>query len=265
MTGALLVRVLRERVRGLVGWTTGLVSLVAVQISVYPTIRDSRQGWADLTDEFPDAFRRIFRIEDYTSPTGYLSTELFSFMVPLIFIGLSVTWAARAGAEEEENGTADVLFSLPVARSTILLWRLAGVGTTTAWLTTASVVSLVIGTNAVDMDVGAVGLARASLACAVLGWVFGGVALVGACWTGRRGVGLGAGLGCAITAFVLYSLAPLVSAFDALLPANPFQWTVGQSPLVRGVNGWYVTLALVSIAALSAAAAVGYAHRDMRV
>lgn len=114
-------------------------------------------------------------------------------------------------------------------------------------------------TTVLRMLVGLISITRGRAA------LFGGIALVGACWTGRRGVGLGAGLGCAITAFVLYSLAPLVSAFDALLPANPFQWTVGQSPLVRGVNGWYVTLALVSIAALSAAAAVGYAHRDMRV
>lgn len=264
MHAALLGRVVRERWRGLAGWTAGLVALVAIQVSVYPTIRDSREGWADLTEEFPEAFRQIFRIEDYTSPDGYLSTELFSFMVPLIFIGLATTWGARAGAEEEENGTADVLLSLPVARSSILSTRLGGVVATMGWLGLVSVLSLVVGTATVDMNVGVAGLVRASITCAVLGCVFGAVALAGACWTGRRGVGLGTGLGLAIAMFVLYSLAPLVSVFDAVLPVNPFQWTIGQSPLTDGLDPWSLAVALGVTAVLCAVGFAGYARRDIR-
>lgn len=265
MNGALLVRVLRERWRGLAGWTGGLVALVTIQISVYPTIRDSRQGWADVTEDFPEAFRQIFRIEDYTSPKGYLSTELFSFMVPLIFIGIAATWGARAGAEEEENGTADVLLSLPVSRSAILATRSVGVLVTMGWLALVSVVSLVVGTHLADMAVGTDDITRASFVCGVLGCVFGSVSLAGACWTGRRGVGLGCGLGLAIAMFVFYSLAPLVSAFDALLPVNPFDWTIGQSPLSERLNWWTLSESVAATALLSALGFMGYERRDMRV
>ena len=180
MHPALLGRVLRERWKGLAGWAAGLVLLVTVQVSVYPTVRDSREDWSDVTDQFPEAFRKIFRMEDYTSPDGYLSTELFSFMVPLIFVGLACTWSARAGAEEEENGTADILLSLPVSRASVLLTRLVGVVVTLLGISAVTVASLVIGTSAVSMGVGTAGLVAASCACAVLGLTFGGVSAAAA-------------------------------------------------------------------------------------
>lgn len=251
---ALATRVLRERWKGLSGWMFGLVALVAVQVSVYPTIRDSRKGWSDLTNEFPEAFRKIFRMEDYTSPNGYLSTELFSFMAPLIFVGLATTWGARAGAEEDENKTADVLFSLPVSRSSILVTRAVAMMSVVVATACASVAALSLGTNLVDMDVGLAGITAASVSCGLLGVVFGSVALMVSCWSGRRGVGLGTGLGLAIAFFVTYSLAPLVMFFDRVLPVNPYQWTIGQNPLADGVD---LVTAAVSVAVSTAFVACG--------
>ena len=264
MHPALLGRVMRERWRGLAGWAGGLVLLVAVQVSVYPTVRDSREDWSDVTDQFPEAFRKIFRMEDYTSPAGYLSTELFSFMVPLIFVGLACTWAARAGAEEEENGTADILLSLPVSRLSVLLTRLAGVIVTLAGMSALTLAALVAGTRAVSMEVGTSGLAAATAACAALGLVFGGVSVAASAWTGRRGIGLGAGLGLAIALFVTYSLAPLVGFFDTVLPVNPYQWTIGQSPLSDGMDPALTTVALVVTLLLCTLAGAGFSRRDIR-
>ena len=256
-------RVLAERWRGLVGWATGVVLLITIQVSVYPTIRDSRKGWSDLTEQFPEAFRKIFRMEDYTSPSGYLSTELFSFMIPLIFIGLATTWAARSASEEEENGTADILMSLPVSRASILATRLISMLSVVGVLVFISTVALTLGTELVNMDVGFARIFQASLACGLLSLPFGGVSVVLAAMTGRRGVGLGGGLGMAITMFVLYSLAPLVSFFDALLPANPYEWTIGQSPLVNGLDAWWTLLTVSVSAVLFSVAFFFFERRDI--
>lgn len=256
-------RVLVERWRGLVGWVSGIVLLIAIQVSVYPTIRDSRKGWSDLTEQFPEAFRKIFRMEDYTSPSGYLSTELFSFMIPLIFIGLTTTWAARSASEEEENGTADILMSLPVSRTSILATRLVSMLGVVGILVITSTGALVLGTQLVNMDVGFARIFEASLACGLLSLPFGGISVVLAAMTGRRGVGLGGGLGMAITMFVLYSLAPLVSFFEALLPANPFEWTIGQSPLVNGIDAGWTLLTISVSAVLSAVSFYFFQRRDI--
>ena len=256
-------RVLRERWKGLIGWVLGVVSLIAIQVSVYPTIRDSRKGWADVTEQFPEAFKKIFRMQDYTSPVGYLTTELFSFMIPLIFIGLATTWSARSASEEEENGTADILMSLPISRSAILLTRLMTMMSVVVLLVAITALALVAGTEAVEMNVGALRILQASLACGLLSLPFGGVAVVLSATTGRRGIGLGGGLGIAIAAFVLYSLAPLVSVLQHLLPINPFQWTIGQSPLANGIDPKWAFTTLVVSGCLYGGALVAFQRRDI--
>jgi len=87
-----------------------------VQMSVYPTVRDSTADWEQATESFPESFREILRIEDYTTPAGYLSTELMTFVIPLIFIGLGVGWGARLTTEDEESRTADIILSMPISR-----------------------------------------------------------------------------------------------------------------------------------------------------
>ncbi len=259
----LMQRVFHERWKGLIGWASGLIALIAIQVSVYPTIRDSRADWADVTEQFPEAFRKIFRMEDYTSPTGYLSTELFSFMIPLIFIGLATTWASRSAADEEENGTADILLTLPVARSSILMTRLFTTVCVVFSLIGVSIGALVIGTELTDMNVGYANIVQACVSCGLLSFTFAGVSVVLASITGRRGVGLGAGIGIAIAAFVLYSLAPLVAFLENLLPINPFQWTIGQSPLVHGLDVWRAALAISFSGLLGTVAVYFYDRRDI--
>lgn len=259
----LIRRVIHERWKGLAGWFGGVIALITIQVSVYPTIRDSRQGWSELTEQFPEAFRKMFRMEDYTSPSGYLSTELFSFMIPLIFIGLATTWSARAGSEEEEHGTADILLTLPISRTSILVTRMATTLLVVSLLASTTTLALVVGTNIVNMDVGVLNILQAAISCGLLATVFGGLSVAVASWTGHRGVGMGVGLGLAIASFVLYSLAPLVSAFEHLLPINPFEWTIGKTPLVHGLQPWWTVVAIAVSGIFAAIALVAYNRHDI--
>ena len=263
MSRALLLRVLRDRRRGLAGWATGIVALVAVQVSVYPTIRDSQQGWSDLTKQFPEAFQQIFRMNDYTSPAGYLTTELFAITLPLIFIAIGATWGARAAAEEEEQRTADLLMSLPVSRSSILLTRIAGVLLTLVMMAVLVVVSLATGTRAADMRIATVRIVHGAVALVLLGAVFAAFAVAVGCATGRRGASLAVSLTAALVMFVLYSLAPLVGAFGDILFLNPFQWTLGSQPLVHGLSAGYSLVSLVVTASLLLMGNRAFDHRDI--
>lgn len=264
MRTELVSRVVRERRKGILGWAAGIIGIIAVQVSVYPTIRESQKGWSELTKQFPEAFQKIFRMSDYTSVAGYLSTELFSFVLPLIFVGVGATWGARSAAEEEEAGTADVLMALPVSRRSILASRLTATLGVITGLAVVVVVALRIGTAATDMSIGTVRLVQGAVSLVLLGCVFSALALAVGAATGRRGIALGSAIATAIAAFVLYSLAPLVGTFDAVLPLNPFQWTLGHSPLVKGIEPRYVLAAVGVTAALTLFSATAFERRDIR-
>ena len=55
----LLFKTFRDHVRGIAGWVSGIVALIAVQLAVYPTVRDTTSRVTDFADAFPEAFKKI--------------------------------------------------------------------------------------------------------------------------------------------------------------------------------------------------------------
>lgn len=259
----LLAKTFRDHVRGIAGWVTGVVALIAVQLSVYPTVRDATSGMSDLAEAFPEVFRKMFRMEEYGTAIGYLSTELFSATLPLIFIAVGVTWGARIATDEVEAGTADVLLTLPISRTRFVVTRLAAMVAVVLGLGLVLGVTLGIGSMVVDMSVPMARLAAASWATALAGLAFGAVAVLVGALSGRRSMALGVALAVAIAAFVVYSLAPLVDAMDAMNPYNPMQWTVGVESLKDGLHVGQSAIALGFAAALMVAAVLAFDRRDV--
>ena len=232
----LIRKTLRDNARGITGWIAGIVALIAVQLSVFPSVSDTTSKITDFAESFPEVFRKMFRMEDYGSAIGYLSTELFSATLPLIFIAVGVTWGARVATDEVEGGTADVLFSLPISRTHVIWVRLAAMTAVLIALAFIVTVALAIGGPIVDMSIATSKLAAASVSLALSGLVFGSIAAFVGAASLRRSVALGIGLTVAIACFVVYSLAPIVGVMDDINPFNPMQWTIGSESLKNGLD-----------------------------
>lgn len=247
---ALYYKAIRDHSRGIAGWILGVIALVVVQLAVYPTIRASSEGWSALTDSFPEAIKKVLRMTDYTTEVGYLSAELMSFVLPFIFIGLGCTWGSRLTTEDEEGGAADILFSLPVARSALLLTRVLAATTVLAGTSFAFVLTLSIGARLLEMSISLWKFIAAALVLFLLSFLMMSVAGVIGAVTGKRSISLGISMSVAIATFVFYSLAPLVSAFEPLLTVNPMQWTIGTDPLKSGLHirytMWIMLLSSIS-------------------
>jgi ABC-2 type transport system permease protein len=259
----LLRKTWRDHLKGLIGWGVGTASLVVVMLWVYPTIASSNSGMDQISAAFPPEFQEMFRMNDYTSPAGYLSTELFSFMIPLIFVAMGVSWGASAVADEEEHGTADLLYSLPIPR-----WRIL----TVKWLAVMIMISavglalwatLVIGAPFADMNLGLAPLTAASVGTVLLGCVYAALAFLLGTITGRKAMSLGITIVLALAAFLVYMLAPLVDAIARIENLSPFQWAYGNEPLWNGFAPGPLIL-LVLIAAIFVLASLGvYRRRDI--
>lgn len=260
----LLLKTARDHWRSYLIWTLGLLAMVGVQLSVYPTVRSSAAGLSTFLDNYPEALKQIFRMEDYTSGAGFLSTELFSMMLPLIFISIGASWGANASAQEEERRTADILLTLPISRVRILTIKIITAVLSQVLLAAVTVLSLVIGIRFVDLSLGTSKIVAGALTGALLGILFNAVAtFMGAAW-GKRSIALGGAIGLAIAGFLFFSLAPLVDTFDRITPINPFQWTLGSRPLFDGVDVGYTVLSVVVSSVLYAASLVVFKRRDIQ-
>ncbi len=87
---------------------------------------------ADLDKYFetlPEALRNAIGTGSISSPVGYLRSEIFSTMGPLLLLILAIGAGARATAGEEEGKTLDLLLANPVTRRTVVLqkfWAMVG-------------------------------------------------------------------------------------------------------------------------------------------
>lgn len=260
----LLLKTARDHWRSYLIWTLGLLAMVGVQLSVYPTVRSSAAGLSTFLDNYPEALKQIFRMEDYTSGAGFLSTELLSMMLPLVFISIGASWGANASAQEEERRTADILLTLPISRVRILSIKITTAILSQVLLATTLVLSLAIGIRFVDLSLGTTKIMAGALTGALLGILFNAVAtFLGAAW-GKRSIALGGAIGLAIAGFLFFSLAPLVDTFERITPINPFQWTLGSRPLFEGVDVGYTMFSLVLAMALYVASLVVFRRRDIQ-
>lgn len=148
-----------------------------MQLAVYPSVHSQSAKMRDLINSYPSAFKAMFGMEgaDFTSGPGYLSTETFSLLAPLMLIGPGIALGTGAIATEEERGTLDLLMASPVSRGRVLAAK--ALGSIAALIATATVLYLtvLITANALDMRISAGMLAQAVSAVQVLACACGGV------------------------------------------------------------------------------------------
>lgn len=257
-------RTLADRWRSLLAWTVGVVAIAVVQLSVYPSVAETSEGMQQFVEQWPEPLREVFGLADYTSGPGYLNAEMFSFVVPLVLIAVAVGVAAGATAGEEEQGTADLLMSLPVRRWAVLTGKIAAMVVSVLIVSLALGLTLVIGAPVVDLEVSTSGVAAATTMSLLLGLAFGGVAFLLAALTGRRAAALGVAIGLAIAAFLLHALAPLADWLEPWQDASPFKWAYGEQPISTGLDLGGAALLIATAVVTLSAAVFAFGRRDVR-
>ncbi len=120
MLNNIFLKTLRDQRRSLLLWGGYLVALAVIMALAYPTIR-SMTSFNQYLSQLPEGLKEMFGagLVDYTSPVGYFSTELFSFMVPLLLLVFGVGFGANAIAGDEEKGTLWVFYWLIRYRASV--------------------------------------------------------------------------------------------------------------------------------------------------
>ncbi len=252
-----------DRWRLLLGWGAALVAMAVLQLSVYPSVAESAVDMQQFVEQWPEALQQTFSLDQYATGTGFLNAELFTFMVPLTLIAVALGVGAAATAGEEERGTADLLFSLPLPRWLVVLAKTAAMVVCVAAIALAGFVALWIGAPLVDLDVTPAGLAAVTATLTLLALVFGGIALLTGATTGSRAAALGAGTVAALAAFLLHALGGLADWLEPWQEWSPFHWALAPDPLANGVDWGAVTRLLVVFAALVVLSVAAFHRRDL--
>lgn len=264
----IFLKSLRERRLSLFWWIVSIFMLVIMINSVYPSIQKSAVDFKSYIDNMPKAIKAAFSISGagaITSPAGFLNAELFTLMIPIMFLIFAIGFGADAIAGEEEAGTLDLLLANPIPRRRVVLEKFLAMTVGMGLLSFILWLSLVFGAKMFDLKIGLGQLAAAAGNSGLLGLCFGTVALAAGSGTGKKSLSIAAGVAFAAASYLLNILTKIVDSLQDYEKLSLFYYHLNADPLTNGLRYSNIAILIGFIMALLAIAIVLFQRRDLSV
>lgn len=256
-------KALWDQRRTLPAWASAVVVSIVLESAMWPSMR-AMASLDSYLAELPEALTDLFAIDQMSTGTGFLNAELYSLMLPLLFIVFGITRGARMVAGEEEAGTLDLLLVSPLSTTRLLLGEALALTVAMLTLGSAAALGTAAGSVLFGLGVAPVSALAGATACVLLGLVHGIVALAVGALLGRRGLATGAATAAALAAYVLYVGGMFVDDLSAVRVLSPFHMALHAGPLADSFPATFLALPVVS-AALVLLTLPLWARRDIGV
>jgi len=257
-----------SRRRSLAWWIGGCFVYLLFLGSAFPTLQDNAADFERMLDSYPEALRAMFNMVEGVSLStgpGFLHMELFSFVLPLLLMVFAIGFGARAIAGEEEEGTLDLLLSGPITRRRVLAEQFAAMAAATFLLGLVMFAAILASGAAFGMGLVPGRLAAATFTAVLIALVFGALALAVGSITGGRAVAIAVAGATALAAYLVFSLADVVSWLGTVQKASPWYYYAESAPLLRGLEWSHAGVLVAIVVAVPVAGGVVLDRRDLAV
>lgn len=268
MIGQVLTQAVWRRRVSLLWWSLGLVVAVSLVAVSYPAVRDNSE--LDKTFQgLPSSVQAMLGLDPanaLTSPIGYLNSQLFANLLPIVLLVFSIGLASWAIAGDEGAGTLELLLANPVSRVRVALERAGFLVFMLGLVTLIALAALVLLaprtglTNGLALD----RVVAATVATGLLSLVFAAVAFAVGAATGKRSLAASSASAVAVAGFVLEGLGAQVKLLRPVREISPWHWLLHSEPLRYGwaTEAWL--LPLVVAVALMTLGTLVFVRRDLR-
>jgi len=263
MLGTVFAKTLRDQRRSYPWWVAGFVLTIMMYASFWPSVSSNAAQFDEYLQNLPEVFKELLGTAGFATAEGYLQSELFSFLGPILLLVYAIGAGARAIAGEEEAGSLDLLLSTPVRRRRVLADKFGAMVLGTFGLALAMWLSVVALGAIWDLRPDLANFTAASVHLFLLAVAFGAISLAVGATTGGKGLAIGVPSGVALITFVVNLFGTAVSWIEPLRPLSPFYYYSGSQPLTNGLHTVHA-LVLVGISAVALAVALrAFERRDL--
>lgn len=252
---------LRLRRRAMIGYGLGLAAYSFAIVVLFPSFKNDT-GLDKLTQSNPGLLAAFGVTGSLTSPAGWLNANLFNNFLPLVAIVLTVGYGAWCVAGQDEDGTLALTAILPVTRVKMVLGKACALAVQALPAVALTYLCVLLG-RAFQLTVPVGTLAAAAAATLLLAVDFGALALLLGVRTGSRGLAVGVASAVAAAAYLISSLAPVISWLDPVKNVSPFYWALGNDPMTNVVSGWAWAALVGTAAVLIGAAGAVFRRHDV--
>lgn len=265
--GLVLGQMLQERTRSITYWLLGTSAFVLVMIGAWPSVRDTGETFDEYVASLPDSLQQVFGLAgtSISSPEGYLVSQMYSNLWPIILLVLGFGLAAWAIAGSETDGTLEMVLANPIRRGRTASERFVGTALILGVVTAASTALLAAVAPAVDLDDGLPAWAFWAAGLTMYAFVLVHVALtfaVGAA-TGNRGLAIAVGASVAVVGFMLQALAGIAEPLERAREFSPWYWFLRDNPLTTAPSALSLWLPLGLTVLVVAGGVLAFNRRDL--
>ena len=261
-TGTVFAKTVADQRRGLLGWGAGVGGTVLVMSAMWPSFSDI--DFEAIMEQYPKGLMEVFNVADMSTAVGFLNAEVFSLMLPIMFAVYAIGRGARLVAAEEEGGTLEVMATMPLPRTAMVVEKAAGLVVGVAALSLVLLLSTWLSSALFGLEIAMIDGVNGAVAMFLLGTEFGLVALAVSAATGRRGLAMGLASGFAGASYVLYVAGQLLDSLRPYVKFSPFYQAISGGPLAPNLPLMVVAMPLVGLAVFATSVPI-FDRRDLAV
>lgn len=241
----------------------GLIAAALYTTLLYPTIRDI-SGFEEFVEGLPDfVLSLVGGALEFTTPEGFLNTQPFSVLAPLLMLTYAVIRGSSLIAGEEESHTLDQLLSNPVSRASLLTQKVLGLLTGLAVLALLLWLGILVGAAVAGFSVDLLKLTQIVFSLFFLASAAGMMSAGIGAATGKRGNAGGITAGVLVAGWLFNAIQQLAAVLEWTKFLSVFWYYNGNNILLNGLIGWRVLVLLVVAVTSFAVGTYIFQRRDL--
>lgn len=245
-------------------WSVGIALFIFINLIFYPSFKDEADQLQQSFENIPDAALQLLGgSTDFFSPVGYVNSQVFFLMLPLLLGILAISLGSRLLAQEEQDKTIESLLSRPLSRGQLLAAKaLSGVAILSI-VTLVSWVAIITISSFVGLEVGITVLTYATLVCYLLVISFGAIAYALTASGKARGSSIGIATLVAFGGYIIGSLSATVSWLELPSKVLPFNYYQSEAILRDTYNWANVVYFIILIGLCATISWIVFRRRDL--
>jgi ABC-type transport system involved in multi-copper enzyme maturation permease subunit len=245
-------------------WTIGVSILITVTALSYLAIDHQSSQLDEAFQGLTDSAGAFFGGTDFFSPVGYLSSQIYYMLLPIMLIIMTLTLVSGLMNRDESDTTVELTLARPISRRQLLLAKaisgLIIVAITCALTLTVTMVAVKVA----QIDINYSYLALTHIICFLFALSFGVISftLLSVSQVTRKIATITAAT-IGFGGYILTSLAGLVNWLEVPAKLLPYHYYDTASLLTGNINGGLIIYLICIVVIGGVLAAIGYAQRDI--
>ncbi len=260
----ILRRSIADGWRSIVGWTIGIVGVIALYLPLFPSVGGNGQ-MQEIIESMPPELVNTLGFETIGSGAGYTQGTFFGLIGFLLLAIAATSWGAAAIAGAEESGRLELALAHGVGRGQYAVESALAILIRLLWLGAIATGLILLLNEPSELGLEAGNVMAATAALIGLAFLSATLALAVGAITGRRSIATMAGAGIAVLGYVFNAIANQADDAEPLRAVSPYAWAYHNNPLADGVDwvglvllwGFSMALATVTVVALRRRDVVG--------